>query len=213
MKFNKIKIIFPVFLILISFVLATYFYQIFPDTLATHWGINGEVNGYSSKAFGLFFMPIMSVFLLALFIFLPHIDPYKKNFSEFKKYFENFVNLILGFLFYIYILTLVWNSGHQINITQLIAPAIGVIFYYAGVLMQHAKRNWFVGIRTPWTMSSVVVWEKTHALGAKLFKIAGLLSLFGIILPQYSLFFIIIPILAITIFIFVYSYWEYRKLA
>lgn len=213
MKNNKIKIIFPIIIILISFLLATYFYQIFPETITIHWGIDGQANGFSSKAFGLFFMPILSIFLLVLFTFLPQTDPYKENFSEFKKYFENFVNLILGFLFYIYILTLIWNSGYQFNLIQFMSPAIGVIFYYAGVLMLHAKRNWFVGIRTPWTLSSEIVWKKTHKIGGKLFKVAGILSLIGIILPQYAFFLIIAPIIIVTIFVFIYSYWEYKKIA
>lgn len=212
MKKNNFKIIFPIILILLSFGLGLYFYQSLPDIMATHWGIKGEVDGYSSKNFAVFFMPILSIFMFGLFLFLPKADPYKKNFYQFKGYYESFINIIFLFLFYIYLLTLIWNLGYQFNLVQLLSPGFALIFYYAGILMQNTKRNWFVGIRTPWTMSSDLVWEKTHKIGHKLFKSAALISLLGIVLPQFALFFILVPILLTTVFIFFYSYFEYQKI-
>jgi uncharacterized membrane protein len=211
MKINKIYIIFPVILILISFVIAIYFYPIMPPQMATHWGITSQPDGYSPKAFGLFFMPVLSVFLFLILISLPKIDPYKKNFNQFKKYFQNFINLIFAFLFFLYLVTIVWNLGITFNLIQIISPGFAAIFYYAGVLTSHAKRNWFVGIRTPWTMSSELVWDKTHKLGGKLFKAVGLISLLSLIFPALSIYFILIPILFVTIFVFAYSYIEFKK--
>lgn len=211
MKINKISVIFPIILIIISFLVAIYFYPLFPDQIATHWGANNQVNGYSSKAFGLFFMPVLSVFLFFLFISLPKIDPYKKNFDQFKNYFQNFINLIFVFFFYIYSITIVWNLGINFNMVQILSPAFAALFYYAGVLMSHAKQNWFVGIRTPWTMSNELVWDKTHKIGGKLFKLTGLISLLSFVLPDLSVFFILVPILFTTIFVFIYSYIEFKK--
>ncbi len=212
MKNNKISTVFPIILILISLALGIYFYPQLPETFASHWGVNGEVNGYSSRFFGVFFMPILSICLLAIFSFLPKTDPYKKNFAQFKNYFETFINIVFSFLFYIYVLTLLWNLGHHFNIIQFMSPALAVIFYFAGVLTQHSKRNWFVGIRTPWTLSNEKVWKKTHSLGGKLFKAVGIISLFGILLPHFAIFFILIPIIAVTIIVFIYSYIEYKKI-
>ena len=211
MKINKISILLPSLLILLSFVIAIYFYPIMPLQMASHWGINNQVDGYSSKTFGLFFMPILSVFLLILFISLPKIDPYKKNFDQFKKYFQNFINLIFVFFFYVYLITIIWNLGISFNFIQILSPAFATLFYYAGILMSHAKQNWFVGIRTPWTMSSVVVWDKTHQIGGKLFKAVGLISLLSLLFPSLAIFFILIPILFTTVFVFAYSYIEFKK--
>ena len=211
MKINKISVIFPIILIIVSFLIAIYFYPFLPDQVATHWGSNNQVNGYSSKAFGLFFMPVLSVFLFFLFISLPKIDPYKKNFDQFKKYFQNFINLIFVFFFYVYLITILWNLGFNFNMIQILSPAFAALFYYAGVLMSHAKQNWFVGIRTPWTMSNKLVWDKTHKIGGKLFKLTGLISLLSLILPDLSVFFILVPILFTTVFVFIYSYIEYKK--
>jgi uncharacterized membrane protein len=211
MKINKISIIFPLLFILFSFAVAIYFYPILPDQIATHWGANGQVNGYSSKLFGLFFMPVLSFFLLFLFVSLPKIDPYKKNFSQFQNYFQNFINLIFAFFFYIYLIIILWNLGVSFNMIQVLSPAIATLFYYAGVLTSHAKQNWFVGIRTPWTLSNKKVWEKTHILGGKLFKISSLIILLSLFWPNLSLFFILIPILGTTFLIYIYSYIEYQK--
>lgn len=211
MKFNKVNLA-PLFIIVLSFFVGAYFYQIMPPQIASHWGINGEVNGYLSKFWGVFFMPILSVFLYLLFIFLPKTDPYKKNFSEFKKYFDLFLLILFGFLFYIYITTILWNLGFRFNMIQILSPAFAVLFYYIGVLMSNTKRNWFVGIRTPWTLSNEKVWIKTHKLGSKLFKAAGLISLLSLILPSLSFFFILVPVILFSTYLFIYSYLEFQKI-
>ena len=211
MKTKKLSIIFPVVLILLSFVVAFYFYPIMPSQIATHWGVSGQADGYSSKAFGLFFMPVLSVFLFFLFISLPKIDPYKKNFDQFKNYFQNFINLIFSFFFYIYLITIIWNLGFRFNMIQILSPAFALLFYYAGVLMLHAKQNWFVGIRTPWTLSSENVWQKTHYLGAKLFKLTAIISLLSIIWPLSATFFIMVPVILSSLFLFLYSYVIFRQ--
>jgi len=208
---NKIKIYFPLFIVVISFITGLYFSPRLPYLMASHWGINGQVNGYVSKNFGIYFMPVLSLFLYFLFRFLPSVDPYKKNFKEFQNYYNNFICVIFSFLFYIYLLTIFWNLEYRFNMVQLLSPALAVIFYYAGILTQNAHRNWFVGIRTPWTLSSVTVWQKTHKLGGKLFKLTALLSLFGLIIPQLALYLLLVPVLLATTIVFVYSYLEYQK--
>ena len=95
--------------------------------------------------------------------------------------------------------------------TQLLAPAFGILFYYCGILTENAKRNWFIGIRTPWTLSNDVVWDKTHKIGGKLFKIAGAVALFGIFFQKYTLFFILAPVILVAAYTIIYSYFEYQK--
>lgn len=213
MKVNKkLYLLFPISIILITFFLAFYFYSRIPtETIATHWGFNGQADGYSSKS-SLFLMPGISVFMLILFLVLPKMDPYKKNFIQFEKYFRTFINIVFLFFFYIYILTLIWNLGNHFNMTQFLVPAISLLFYYAGVLISHAKRNWFVGIRTPWTLSNQQVWDRTHKLGAKLFKIFAVINLSTLFFPNYAFYIMLIPIIAIVVFLFVYSYFQYQKI-
>lgn len=156
-------------------------------------------------------MPSISAFLYLIFRFLPLTDPYKKNFSQFKNHFDNFVIIISAFFFYVYLLTIAWYLDYRFSMIQFLSPAFALLFYYTGILVSVAKRNWFVGIRTPWTMSSDKVWDKTHQLGGKLFKLVALSTLFGVIFPELSFYFLLIPVLSASIFVYIYSYFIYRQ--
>lgn len=198
-------------LVLLSFAVGILLYPQMPDRVASHWNINSEVDGYMGKFWGLFLMPVISAALVLMFILIPKIDPLKANIAKFRRHYNRFVLLVLVFLFYIYLLTILWNLGMRFDMGIMLVPALAGLFYYCGVLVGNAKRNWFIGIRTPWTLSSDRVWEKTHRLGAKLFKAAAVVMLLAVLLPPYTFWFAIIPVLAITVYLVVYSYIEYRK--
>ena len=199
-------------LILLSFIIGIYLYPKMPERMASHWNIKGEADDYLSKFWGVFLIPLISIGLFLLYLIIPQIDPLKENIKKFRKYFDGFFILLFLFLFYIYLLTIFWNLGLKFNIAQAIVPALAILFYYCGVLLEKAKRNWFIGIKTPWTLSSDKVWDKTHRLGGKLFKIAGLFVLLGIFFKEYALWFILMPVIIVTFYAIIYSYFEYRKL-
>lgn len=211
MKLTKSQLTAPL-IVLASYTVAGWFYSRMPEQIASHWGTDGQVNGYMPKFWGLFVMPFISTFIYLLFLAIPKIDPRAKNIQKFQPYFDNFIVVILGFLFYVYGLTIAWNLGYRFDFNILILPPFAVLFFYIGVLMEHAKPNWTIGIRTPWTLENPVVWEKTHLVSGKLFKGAALISLFGLLIPALSLFFIFIPILATSLFAVIYSYVLFRKI-
>jgi len=134
------------------------------------------------------------------------------NIEKFRKYYDTFVISIILFLFYLYILTILWNTGRRLDIVKFLAPAFGMLFFYCGVLMENIKRNWFIGIRTPWTLSDDRVWEKTHKIGGKLFKISGVISLTGIFFPRPAVFFIIVPVLLFSLYTLIFSYFEFKRI-
>jgi len=197
--------------ILLSLIIGIYFYPQMPEKIASHWNAQGQVDGYMSKFWGLFLMPLLSMMLFLLFIAIPKIDPLKHNIEKFREYYDGFVVLIIVYLFYVYLLTIFWNIGIRFSMVQPLAPAMGILFYYIGILIENAKRNWFIGIRTPWTLSSEKVWEKTHKIGGKLFKIAGIIAFIGVFFQRYVLFFILVPIILVAAYTIVYSYFEYQK--
>lgn len=205
---NKNKIL-TLGIIIFSFILALFLYPQMPARMAGHWNLKGEVDGYMPRFWGLFLMPILSVVLYLLFIFLPTIDPMKANIAKFRKHFDGFILLLISFLFYLYLLTIFWNLGYRFSLIQFLVPAFSILFFYVGVLLENAKRNWFIGIRTPWTMSSDKVWNKTHQLGAKLFKISGLIALLGIIIPSLAFWLVLVPVITFSLFLVVYSYLVY----
>ena len=198
-------------IILAFFIAALYLYPQMPDEMASHWNFRGEVDDYLPKFWGLFLMPIISLGLFLLFLLIPKIDPLKANIAKFRKYFDGFIVFIIVFLFYIYLLSIAWNLGKRFDMGQMMVPALGILFYYCGILVENAKRNWFIGIRTPWTLSSEKVWEKTHKIGGKLFKVTGLITLLGIFFPNYAFYFILVPVLLAAFYTITYSYFEYQK--
>ncbi len=197
--------------IAISFVVGAYVYDRVPDQIASHWNAQGEVDGYLSKFWGLFLMPFVLVFMYGMYVLIPKIDPLRKNIESFRRQYNALIVLIVLFLFYLYLLTILWNVGMRFDMGRAIIPAIGVLFFYIGVILRYAKRNWFVGIRTPWTLSSDIVWNKTHALGSTLFKVAGIIALLSIFFPRYSFVMTIVPILLFTLYLVVYSYSVFYK--
>ena len=99
----------------------------------------------------------------------------------------------------------------RFSINQLLIPAFAALFFYAGILIDKAKRNWFVGIRTPWTLSSQKVWDKTHQLGGQLFKLSAIIALLGLLSESLAIYLMIGPIILASIYLFVYSYWIFQK--
>jgi len=184
-----------------------------PDQMASHWDVNDQVNGYMSKFWGVYMMPLITIVLFLLFLLIPNIDPLKANIAEFRGTFNLFIAFIIGFMVYIHALTLRWNLGYtNLGIGKAMLPAMGILFFIIGSMLRKAKRNWFIGIRTPWTLSSDNVWDKTHQLGATLFMISGAIAVvggfFGGVVAFWS---IMIPVLGTTIFLVVYSYVLYQR--
>jgi uncharacterized membrane protein len=94
---------------------------------------------------------------------------------------------------------------------QFLTPALAILFYIVGIMFKYVEPNLSIGIRTPWTIANDDVWHKTHKLGSKLFKIAAFICLLGIIMPQYALYFVLLPIIIASLYLVLYSYLEYRK--
>jgi uncharacterized membrane protein len=207
---RKAEII-PLVIILISFIVSIIIYPSLPATVVSHWGAQGEPNGHMTKFWGTFFVPILMLGLFLLFFTLVRIDPLKENIKLFRKYYDGFIIAFLLFMLYIHGLTLMYNVGYKFNMVQLLLPALGLLFIIIGVVLRKVKRNWFIGIRTPWTMSSDYVWEKTHKVGSIMFMISGVLMLIGAFFLKAALWFVIMPILLAIIITTVYSYVVFKE--
>ena len=154
MKKNEIVM---VVLTVVAFVVAYLIYPALPERAASHWNAAGEVNGYMSRFWAVMILPLIMVIFSLMFILIPRIDPLKKNIAQFRKYFDWFVFFMMLFLVYIYALTIFWNFGWRFNFAVAITPAFAVLFYVCGIMVGKTKRNFFIGIRTPWTLSNDVV--------------------------------------------------------
>lgn len=185
----------------------------FPEQMASHWNENDQVDGYMPKFWGVFLMPLVTLGMFLLFLVIPNIDPLKANIAKFRDTFNLFVTFIIGFMIYVHALTLLWNLGYtNFKLSQAMLPAMGLLFIVIGSLLRKAKRNFFIGIRTPWTLSSDYVWDKTHQLGAVLFTASGVLAVIGGFFGgMIAFWFLFVPMIGSTIFVLIYSYVLYQK--
>jgi len=184
-----------------------------PDQMASHWNINDQVNGYMPKVWGVFLLPLITLGIVALFLVVPSIDPLKANIAQFREAFNLFIVLMVAFMLYIYGLSLAWSLGYtSFKMSGAMLPAIGLLFIFIGFMMRQAKRNFFIGIRTPWTLSSDTVWNETHRIGAVLFMISGALAFLGGFFGGNMAFWMMFaPIIGSTLFLLVYSYVLYQR--
>jgi uncharacterized membrane protein len=183
-----------------------------PDPMASHWNANDEVDGYVSKFWGVFLLPLITLGMFALFMAVPNIDPLKANIAQFRETFNLFIVLIIAFMLYIYGLTLAWSLGYQdFNMSTAMLPFLGVLFIAIGFMLRKAKRNFFIGIRTPWTLSSDSVWDKTHQLGSILFMASGVFTIIGGFFGGMTAFWLMfVPLIGSSLFLVIYSYILYR---
>jgi len=198
-------------IVLASLVLGIAFHGSMPWRIASHWNALGEADDTMSRDLGAFLLPGVMALIAVLALVIPRIDPFAANIALFRKYFDVLMLLILGFMFVAHLFVLLWNTGTRID-PHLVFPAgIAALFYYVGVICGVARRNWFVGIRTPWTLSSDRVWEKTHARAAPLFKISALVIFGGAFMGDLAMVAFLLPIVVLIPYLVLYSYLEYRR--
>jgi uncharacterized membrane protein len=183
----------------------------FPQPMAIHWGPGGQADGYGSTFTGIWLIPIMVIGLSLLFLVIPSIDPLKENIKKFIGEYNLFIFMFAIFMLYIQMLALAYNLDWINNLNPYIMPAMGVFMIFIGQLVSKARRNYFIGIRTPWTLQDERVWDETHKRGGLAFKISGVIALFGILFPSIGMWLLMIPLLITVIYTIALSYFLYRK--
>ncbi len=156
-------------------------------------------------------LPVMMLFLGLLLLYIPYIDPLRSNVERFRRAYNWFIAGMMLFFLLLHVLTILAGLGLAFNMTMVLIPGVAVVMVGIGFLLDKTKPNWFLGIRTPWTLSSPSVWEKTHRLGGFLFKVSGLVMLAGLAFsPQPAFMLMIGLILTVTLVTIVYSFFAYR---
>lgn len=208
MKLIRIAIL---LVLILTAVMTLAVYPMMPEVVASHWNAAGEMDGTLPKFWGLLLIPVLLCVFCSLLAVLPRIDPCRDNYRKFQASYEGFILVFAAFFFLLQLQIILWGLGIFISPNLTMPLMIGILFITVGFLLEHAEPNWFVGIRTPWTLSSVSVWKKTHQMGAKLFKLAGVVSMAGALAGPYAFLFILVPAIAVAISTVVYSYLEFRK--
>ena len=188
-------------------------YPRLPEQTPSHWNAQGAVDDTLPRLWAVLLMPLMTLGIGYLLVYIPAIDPLGKNVESFRWVYHGFIAGFCVYMAYIHVLTLLAGLGVAFNMTLMLLPAMGLLFIGIGSLLEHARPSWFIGIRTPWTLSSEAVWLETHRVGAWVFRVAGALCVLAAFLPPIlSIGVILVALLGAALGTVVYSYFVYRRL-
>lgn len=182
MKNRKLRIL-TYLLALAGILLTAALYPILPEQIPTNWNMDGTVT-YGSR-YTIFITAGMGLLFAVLFDILPKIDPRRKNYEKFGRFYDLFCVLMEIFMLMIngVIITETLHPG-TLSVPMFILLSVGILFVVIGNFMPKFKSNFYMGIKTPWTLSSDEVWRKTHRLGGRCFFLSGLLFIICAFLPE-----------------------------
>lgn len=187
-------------------------YSTLPERIPTHWNFSGEVDGWSSRLVGSLLAPGIALALWILLPVLRTVDPRRRNYDRFDPTFWLLVNVIIVFMGAMHVLTLGAALEWPIDMSRAILVVIGLMFAVLGNYLPRLRSNWWMGIRTPWTLESDTVWRATHRLAGYTFVIGGLLAAGAALLPVRAAFGLAMACMMIGAFIpVVYSFIAYRR--
>ena len=159
-------------------------YPRLPETVATHWNLRGVADGYSSRFWAVALMPLVMLGMTGLFAVLPKMDPRRENYAKFLDSYWLIANAIIVFMGVAHVLILANGLGYTVQVDRLLPLGVGLLFAFLGNYLTRLEPNWFIGIRTPWTLSSDTVWRKTHRTGGWLFVSGGIVIAAGAFAPR-----------------------------
>ncbi|HEU5053162.1 MAG TPA: SdpI family protein [Hanamia sp.] len=189
-------------------------YPTLPPKVPTHFGINGQPNAYSNRSFLWVTTSILagiSIFVYLLIRFLPRIDP-KKKAKYSATVFNKIAVAIVLLMSLIGCYSIYAAKAGSFQLRGFLPVILGIFFAFMGNLMHSIKPNYFVGIRTPWTLENEETWRKTHQLGGKLWFVGGILiAITGFLVPARAEVFVMMSILIVIVLwpvIFSYTYFK-----
>lgn len=205
---------FPYILLMaLPFIYLAYIWNTLPETVPTHWNASGEIDGYGSKNSLLLIPFMLPVLVYIIMTIAPKIDPKNKIAIMGKKYEQ--LKFFLVLFMSILALFIIYSSKTQsFSSPNIIYILLGLLFAGLGNFMKTVKPNYFIGIKTPWTLENETVWKKTHLLGGKIWFVGGLLIVCMSLIftaQTAATLFVIIAVL-ITIIPLVHSYIEFKKI-
>ncbi len=203
----------PLILIIVcSFIAGAVLYSHMPDRVPSHWNFRGEVDGYASRFWGTFGIPLINAGIFVMLLLLPLIDPRKENYRKFAGAYKVFKTVFIVYMTGVYLVVILSVFGYPVPVDRVMMAGIALLFIVLGNYMGQIRHNYFVGIRTPWTLASEQVWQKTHRLGGRFWVVAGLTGLLASLIGGSAGGIVLGVSLGIaTVIPIVYSYLEFRR--
>ena len=202
-----------IILMALPFIYLAYIWNTLPETVPTHWNASGEIDGYGSKNTLLIIPFMLPVLVYIIMTIAPKIDPKNKIAIMGKKY-EQLKFFLVLFMSVLALFIIYSSKTQSFSSPNIIYILLGLLFAGLGNFMKTVKPNYFIGIKTPWTLENETVWKKTHLLGGKIWFVGGLLIVCMSLIFEAqtaATLFVIIAVL-ITIIPLVHSYIEFKKI-
>lgn len=193
---------------------SAFFWDQIPDPAPTHWNWRGEIDGYGPRWVAAWLFPLILSGVTLLLTTLPLLGPFRKNFEQFKQTYGFICMALVAVFVAMHVTFLLGASGRPIRMGAAFSIITGALIVVIGNFMGKLRRNFYVGIRTPWTIANDEVWERTHRLGGPLFCVQGLISIVaGFVAPDWLCFVILIGgLIGVALWTVLYSLWVYRRL-
>lgn len=198
-------------LIAIVVAMAAYLYPSLPEQIPTHWNAEGEVDDYTAKPWGVWLLPLAVIFTFGLMKIIPAISPRGFRTEQFGSVLNIFTVSLTAFMAGVAMLVLLKASGRNVHINEMIFGGLGLLFIVMGNYLGKVRKNFFLGIRTPWTLASDEVWSRTHRLGGRVFVLIGAFMLMGTVV-QIPTQWLLGVIIAAALTPVIYSFLIYRKI-
>jgi len=201
-------------LILLPLVVGGFLYGQLPEQMIIHFNASGEPDGYQGKQMFFLSYAVISLILFALTGQLHKLDPKRKNYEKFPKAYS-MIRLVLALIVggaFSHLLAV--NLGMEVDVRMVAFALLGIAWMVIGNYLTQVRSNYFIGIRTPWTLASEEVWRKTHRMAGPLWLVLGLLMLVAAFFPGLREI-AWLPLLLIGLSVLVpmiYSYYVYKKM-
>jgi uncharacterized membrane protein len=193
------------------FVLAAATWSGAPDRIPVHWGLSGQPDRYGGKLEGLLGLPLLALGLYALLLVLPRIDPRRAHYDAFSGPYAILRTAVVGFFLAVAALTHLWIRGRPIGVNTYVPIVVGALMVVLGSCLPKLRSNWFIGIRTPWTLSSEASWRRTHRLAGWLFGASGaIIVVLSIARPEAGALAILCTVIPAAVACVVFSYYAWR---
>ncbi len=185
-------------------------YPQLPNRIPTHWNLQGKVDDYSGRG-TIFLMPGILLLMVGLFRILPWLSPKQFSVDSFRNTYEFVMFLVIVLLAYDHVLMLWAALSGSLDINRSLLGGLFLFLAMLGNVLGRVRRNFWIGVRTPWTLASERVWNDTHRVAGKLFVLAGILG-FAATMAGASPIVAIVLICAAAIIAVTYSLVDYKRL-
>ncbi len=192
-------------------VVAVFLYPDLPEQIPTHWNLQGEVDDYTAKPWGVAILPLAAILVFVVMRLIPVISPKGFRTDKFMDVINVFTVAMVGFMCGVAVLVLLEANGQDVRINEMIFAGVGLLFIVLGNYMGKVRKNFFIGIRTPWTLASDEVWSRTHRLGGKVLILIGVFMILNGFV-HFSERWLIAAIMITALVPVVYSFVIYRKI-